>query len=132
MPYQFKFDSANRILWGEFNGRLADDELKAFYLQAARHAAQTDALAGIADFSGVTSVGLSPETVRRLAESPSVFPDPDRTRLIVAPSPEVYGFARLFGRVGFDKRPLLYVVKSVREALAILGNPKTNFEPIGE
>jgi hypothetical protein len=115
-----------------FEGCLGDDELRAFYQQAARLAARTDALAGIADFSEVTSIGLSWETVRRLAESPSVFPDHDRTRLIVAPSPEVSGFAGLFAKAGISKRPLLYVVKSMREALAILGSPKAEFKPLRE
>ncbi len=106
MPYQFDFDSTNRILRGRLDGCITDQVLKEYYRAAARYAAETDPLGGVTDFSAVTAFEVSAETIRELARSMPAMPDPHRVRVIVAPLDLVFGMARLFQFEGQETRPL--------------------------
>jgi hypothetical protein len=130
MPYRFEFDSTNRIIRCRLEGLITDEDIKECYRNAERYALQTDPLSGIMDMSAVTSFAVSANTVRELATSPPAMPNPERLRVLIAPSPQVFGIARMFEMLGQDKRPELHVVHSEKEALAILGVPETKFEPI--
>jgi hypothetical protein len=121
VPYQFDFDFANKILRCRFSGRDTDDELKEYYLAASKVAAQTDAAAGLSDFSTADSVDVSPKTIRELASLPPVMPAPTSLRCIIAPSDKEFGLARMFELQGEDGRGNLHVVRTLKEALAILG-----------
>ncbi|MGA8012504.1 MAG: hypothetical protein WB949_08770 [Candidatus Acidiferrales bacterium] len=130
MPYHFEFDATHRILRCHLGGRVIDEELKEFYGDAEKLAAQTDPLGGILDMSGVISFDASPDTIRELARSRPIMPNPDRPRVLIAPSPPVFGIARMFELQGQETRPNLHVVRSENEALAILGVRETKFETI--
>lgn len=130
MPYPFEFDSTHRILRCQLEGRVTDEELSGYYRDAERYAKQTDPLAGILDMSGVTSLEVSPETIGELARLPPAMPYPSRPRVLIATSPAVFGVARMFELQGQATRPNLHVVRSEKEALAILGVAETSFEPI--
>lgn len=130
MSYRFDFDPTNRILRCLFTGRVTDEELKDYYSDASQYTAQTDALAGITDFSAAEAVDASPETVRDLASLPPVMTDVRRVRCIVAPSDKVFGLARMFELQGGHTRANLHVVRTVKEALAILGAAEPRFEPL--
>jgi hypothetical protein len=112
------------------DGRVTDDELRAYYRDAERCATETDPLAGILDLSGVTLFEVSPELVRELAKLPPVMLDPTRPRVLIATSAAVFGLARMFELQGQHSRPNLHVVHSEKEALAILRVVQTSFEPI--
>jgi len=51
---------------------------------------------------------------------------------MVAPADDVFGLTRLFGIAGEATRPNYHVVRSEREAWAILGVQKPEFRPIPE
>jgi hypothetical protein len=112
------------------DGRVTDDELRAYYRDAERCATETDPLAGILDLSGVTLFEVSPELVRELAKLPPVMLYPTRPRVLIATSAAVFGLARMFELQGQHSRPNLHVVHSEKEALAILRVVQTSFEPI--
>ena len=130
MPHRFDFDSAHRILRCRFEGRVTDEELKAYYLAAGKYAVQTDAASAITDFSAADSVDVSPDTIRELAGLPPVMTEQSRIRCVVAPSDKVFALARMFELQGGPARINLHVVRTVKEALAILGAQKPKFDPI--
>ncbi len=130
MPHQFDFDPTNRILRCRLEGRVTDEELYGCYRDIEGYSAQTDPLAGIIDFSGVTSLDVSPKTIRDLARLPPAMPNPARPRVLVAVSPPVFGLARMFELHGQDTRPNLHVVRTEKEMFAILGIQSAQFEPI--
>lgn len=130
MPHCFDFDSAHRILRCRFEGRVTDEELKEYYLAAGKYVVQTDAASAITDFSAADSVDVSPDTIRELASLPPVMTEQSRIRCVVAPSDKVFGLARMFELQGGLARINLHVVRTVKEALVILGVQKPKFDPI--
>jgi|SRR5580700_5365279 hypothetical protein len=130
MSYHFDFDSTHRIIRCRFDGRVTDQILKEYYGVAPRYVLLKSPCAGILDMSAVTSIDISQQTIRELANSPPTIPEPASPRFIIAPSNQVFGIARMFELQGQDARPNLHVVRSVKEILAILGIRNTRFEPI--
>jgi hypothetical protein len=130
MPYYFEFDAKNQILRGRFEGALTDELLKQYYGVAGGFFEQTGARAGITDFSAVTSFEVSPQTIRDLASSPPAILDRELPRFIIAPSPPIFGMARMFELGGQDTRPNLHVVRTMKEVCVILGVTDPKFEPI--
>jgi hypothetical protein len=86
---------------------------------------------GIVDFSAVTAFALSIELIRQLGEREPCMPDPaSRFRVIAAPTNLEFGLARMFQILEESARPLLRVVHTLDEALAALGIPFAQFEPL--
>jgi len=130
MPYYFEFDSVNRIVRGRFEGRITDELLREYYGLAGEYFERTGARSGITDFSEVTSFEVSPQFIRELAGSPPAILDQVLPRFIVAPSPGIFGMARMFELAGQDTRPNLHVVRTMKEVCVILGITDTKFEPV--
>jgi hypothetical protein len=130
VPSDVEFDSTNRILRFRLEGTVTDESLSECYRIIAKYAALTAPSTGILDLSAVTSVQVSPETIRRLAALPPAIPDPKSPRVIIAPSPHVFGIARMFEIQGQVTRPSLHVVRTDGEAFAILGILEPHFEPV--
>lgn len=80
--------------------------------------------------SEVTSFAVSAKAIHELATSAPAMPNPERLRILIAPSPQTFGIARLFEMIWQDKRPDVHVVRGEKEALAILGIQETRFEAI--
>lgn len=129
MPYHFDFDPTNQIARVRFTGQIKDDELKECYGKMAEFVALTDPRGSITDFSEATAFGVSRETIVELAKLPPALPDPQRVRVIVAPSPLIFGLSRMFEMEGERTRPSLHVVTTEQEAWAILGVWNPQFEP---
>lgn len=130
VPYQFQFDSANRILRNRFEGSVTDEELKESYRRATDWFVRVGAHSVISDFSDVTSWEVSPDTVRGLAWSPPALPDASAPRFVVAPSSLLFGMARMFQLYGEETRPALRIVRSLDEAFASLGVSEVDFKPV--
>jgi hypothetical protein len=124
MSYCFDFDSKTRIIRCRFEGAITDQTVKDYYGVAAKLVAPKVPNAGILDMSAATSVDISPQTVRELANSTPTI-DPASPRFIVAPSPRLFGLARMFELQGQENRPNLHVVRSAKEAWVILGVEET-------
>ncbi|HYL65026.1 MAG TPA: hypothetical protein VE077_20625 [Candidatus Methylomirabilis sp.] len=131
VSYQFDFDPTNGIVRCRFEGSVTDEEIKNYYRDSARVYASTDGLvSALTDFSSVTSFDVSGQTMLDLASSTPALPDPEKVRVIVAPTPVAYGLSRMFEIAGERTRPNLHVVKTEREAWAILGVWEPKFEPL--
>jgi len=130
MPCAFDFDSANRILRCRLNGQVDDEILKDFFQAGSKHAIRIRPAAGVVDLSDVTSFDVSTPVIKALAKSTPVLHDPDLRRVVIAPSPGIYGMMRMFEMEGEATRPGLQVVRSEREAWAVLAVRNPQFEPL--
>ncbi len=130
MPYTFDFDSTNRILRCRLSGRVNDEILKDFFQAGSQHAIRIQPAAGVVDLSGVTSFDVSTPAIKTVAKSAPVLHDPDLRRVVIAPSPGIYGMMRMFEMEGEATRPGLQVVRSEREAWAILAVRNPQFDPL--
>ena len=130
MPYTFDFDSANRILRCRLEGQVNDEVLKDFFQTGSQYAVRTQPSAGVVDLSAVTSFDVSTPAIKTVARSAPVLHDPHLRRVVIAPSPGIYGMMRMFEMEGESTRPGLQVVRSEREAWAILAVRNPRFEPL--
>ena len=130
MPYTFDIDSTSRILRCRLNGRVTDDVLKKFFAAGSVHAVRVQPSAGVVDMSEVNLFEVSAQTIEELAKSAPAFNDPKLRRVVIASSPEIYGMMRMFEIQGEETRPNLHVVRTEREAWAILAVRKPRFEPL--
>ena len=130
MPYVFDFDSANRILRCRLTGQVNDEILKDFFQAGSEQAIRIHPSAGVVDLSEVTSFDVSTPVIKALAKSTPVLHDPDLRRVVIAPSPGIYGMMRMFEMEGEAMRPGLQVVRTEREAWAILAVRNPQFEPL--
>jgi hypothetical protein len=63
MGFWFEFDPENKILLARFEGRLTDELLTELYGAIRKHATETDASAGILDFSAMSELAVSTRVV---------------------------------------------------------------------
>jgi len=130
VPFIFDFDLTNGILRCRLSGRVTDEVLKDFFRIGAQHAIRTHPTAGVVDLSEATSFEVSPQMIEKLANSTPVLPDPNLRRVVIAPSPEVYGMMRMFEIEGEPTRPGIHVVHTEQEAWAILCLAEPRFSPL--
>jgi hypothetical protein len=126
MSHTFDFDLTNKVIRARVEGVVTDESLKEYYDVASRYGRLNPMYSGICDMSAVSFLAISSQTIRALAKLPPAVPNPDIPRCIVAGSPAMFGMARMFELEGGETRPNLHVVRSEREAFAILGliNPQ--------
>jgi hypothetical protein len=130
MAYRFEFDATNGVLQGRLEGRVTSEELIEYYRLAMKCARLKRPRSGITDMTGVTVFEATSQTVRELAGMRPAIPDTDLLRVIVASSPDIFGMARMFESHGEATRPNLHVVRTRKEALAIVGVLEPKFELI--
>jgi hypothetical protein len=128
VPCRYEIDRANQVLRMVFEGALTDTVLREYYHSAAAIVASVNCVTYIADFSTVTSVEITSEAVQELAHSPMILADPT-PRALIAVSDYLYGMARMFQMLS-EKREMMYVVRSMSEALKVLGLSDLHFEPL--
>jgi hypothetical protein len=131
LAYCFEFDSSTGILRCRLAGDVTDESLQECYEVAGKYAARTNPGVGIMDFSNVASFNVSSQTVRDLASRTPRMPG-SRPRVLVAPSTQIYGLARMFQEIGSEARPEVHVVRSLDEAYTLLGVREPQFEPVEE
>jgi len=130
MPYEFEFASAHGILLCRLSGLVTDEVLQEFFEVGSQHARRIHPTAGVVDLSGVTALEVSPETIRQVAKSAPALHDAGIQRVIIAPTPHLYGMMRMFATQGEEIRPDLHVVHSEKEAWAILVVQDPQFKPL--
>jgi hypothetical protein len=130
VPYRIDFDSTHRILRARLIGRVTDDDLRDVYRFEQENVARFDPLSGITDFSESTGADFSAQTMRDLARMKPIMPDPNRPVIFVAPSPDLFGMARMFELEAAESRPNLHVVRTLEEAFRILKVRDPHFMPI--
>ena len=128
----FEFDPANEVLLVRVDGRLTDKALADCYRAVRVYSLQTNARAGIFDFSGVTDFLVSSNFIRQLARKEPAMPDGDkRPRVAVIPQTHGFGLGRMFQIMGERTRPQFTVVKTMDEAFKALHVNDPKFESFG-
>jgi hypothetical protein len=130
MPYLFEFDAAAGLLQGRLYGVVTSEELTDYYRDAVKCAAAKRPRSGITDLTGVTSFEVSPQIIREIASMRPAIPDEELLRVIVASSPDIFGMARMFESHGEATRPNLHVVRTYKEALAIVSVQQPKLETV--
>lgn len=120
MNYEFAYDSGIRLLRITFRGDLDDKNLFEATQKLREVGERIHPEKVLSDFSGVTSLGISSETVHSLANLRPIF-TPSVTQVIFAPQDHVFGMARMFQAISAEQRPGLQVVRSLAEAYRLLG-----------
>jgi len=128
--YSFDFDRTNRILRFCLKGRITDELMRNFYDGMREPAHRTQPDAGVLDTCTVISFEVSSQLIRELAAASPIIPNPNFPRVVIAPSPHVYGMMRMFERQADATRPNFHVVRADSEAWAILGVQNPQFEPL--
>jgi len=129
MPFTFEFRFKDGVLCCRLIGEVTDEVLKDFFRTGSQHALREHPSAGVVDFSEVTSFDVAAQTIEQLAKAPPVLRDSNLRRVVIAPSPGIYGMMRMFQMKGSGTRPGLHVVQTEREARAILSvqDPDSSF-----
>jgi len=129
--FSFEIDPENKIFRAKFHGPVTSETIKDFYRASTAAAMLAVEFRGsIADFSGVTRVHATPNTIREVAALPPADPVASRPRVVVAPNSAILALARLFQFIGKATRPNLHVVRNLNQAFALLGVTAPRFEPI--
>ena len=124
----FGFDAVNNVARCCWEGLITDDILLEGYSAADGFLASRIPCRALVDFSGVTKLDVSSETVRKMAETHDVL-GPESMQVVVAPMDSVYGLGRMFEMLSDQSRPNMHVVLTVREAYALLGVISPQFRP---
>lgn len=132
MPYEFDFERTRRILRCRFQGEVNEEEFLKYYEELARHSRELTPAAGVADFSNAQPVRISRNLLQRVANEEPALHGMKAIRITIAPSPAVFGLARMFEIMGEHTRPNFHVVRTESEAWAILGVWNLKFEKMPE
>jgi hypothetical protein len=130
MPHRFEVDRVHGILrcWAE--GKVDDGEIRQFHTTARALSKQLHPRCAILDLTAVTALEVSLAAVQGLVQSPPSFGDAKVPTFVIAPSPSVYGMARMFQLMSDKTRPMLLTFRQAGEAYAKLGVSEPKFEAI--
>ena len=121
MHFEVDLDPTHQVLRVTVTAVVATHELaEDCYRCVKRIASSGGPYAGIWDLSGVTGMTVSADDIRSLALSPPAVPG-DRTRVIVAKEPVIFGMSRMLELYRDSVRGELQVVHSLEEAYKIIG-----------
>ena len=129
MAYHCEYDAASGILLSTFEGRLTEAAAVEFYQAFERELVASDARASICDLTLVTDFAVSGSFLRGLAWRQPIMLEATRPHILVAPTSVGYGLMRMYQIQGEAVRPHLQVVRTVDEALSLLGVKSAHFEP---
>lgn len=132
MTYRFDHDAANRILRLRYIGEISDELIKKAYQATPAAVLKTNPRGMIVDLTDVTLFDVSPQTIHELAGYQPTVKDPSVPRIIVAPTPYLFGMSRMFQILGEHSRPMLQVMSSVDEAYAQLQVTRPKFELLSQ
>ena len=100
-----------------------------FYQAFERELVASNARASICDLTLVTDFAVGSSFLRGLAGRLPIMLEATRPHILVAPTSVGYGLMRMYQIQGETVRPHLCVVRSVEEALSLLGVSSARFEP---
>ena len=129
MTYRFDHDAVHGILRLSYIGQISDELIKQAYKATPAAVLKTNPRGMIIDLSEVTAFDVSPHTIHELADYQPTVKDPSVPRIIVAPTPHLFGMSRMFQILGEHRRPMLRVVSSTDEAYAQLDVSQPEFKP---
>jgi hypothetical protein len=129
MKIRVEFDQKHNLLRATLEGAMTGAVLLKLYARASTYFKSRPPCRAIIDFSMVTDFEVSSDSIRKVAASPPAVP-PGYMRVLVVPQIFIYGLARMFQILGEKTRPELQVVRTMDEALKMLGAEGPDFQPI--
>ena len=129
MACSFDFDPVNNILRYTWDGNLTDEVLFEGDAAGRRLLAARPPCRGILDFSKVTAVAASSQTIKGIASRAPAY-GVGQAVVLVAPKDVIYGLSRMFVLLGEEKRPGVCVVRTMQEAYDLLKIDSPQFSPI--
>lgn len=130
MTYRFDHDAAHGILRLRYIGKISDELIKQAYKATPEAVLKTNPRGMIVDLTEVTQFDVSTQTIHELADYQPTVKDPSVPRIIVAPTPYLFGMSRMFQILGEHTRPMLQVMSSADEAYAQLEVTEPKFKPL--
>lgn len=130
MTYRFDHDAAHGILRLRYIGKISDELIKQAYKATPEAVLKTNPRGMIVDLTAVTQFDVSTQTIHELADYQPTVKDPSVPRIIVAPTPYLFGMSRMFQILGEHTRPMLQVMSSADEAYAQLEVTEPKFKPL--
>ncbi len=119
MSFEILFDPRRRVLVVRFGKLLSQPGLEAMNAAVERFVKREGACPGILDLSAVEELALPSAFVAALARRKGSLAE--QRRIIVAPTDEMFGLARMFGAYNDASGDLVIVVRSLRQATDALG-----------
>lgn len=129
MGLRLELDSTNTIVRLSFKGAVTDHALLAGYAALRNGSASYGVCHCIVDYTGATKIELSNEAIRLIANQPPTV-SPDCIQVNVTPQDLMFGLARMFQSLSSETRPNLRVVRTMDEALDLIGVKSPVFSPI--
>jgi hypothetical protein len=129
MAYQLDYDTANEIMRISVDGVLTDEALLGGYSALRTCNTSYGSRFCIIDYTNVTKTTLSNEAIRSLAKEPPLL-HVEGLQVTVVPEALKFGLARMFQALAYETRPNLRVVRSLEEALSLIGVKSPSFSPI--
>ena len=129
MGVHLDYDDANKIMRISADGVMTDEALLNGYSALRTCNASYSPSFCIMDYTKVTKVALSNKGIRSLAKEPPAL-SIDRLQVTVVSEQLMFGFARMFQALSYETRPNLRVVRSLDEALGLIGVTSPSFSPI--
>lgn len=128
MAYALLFDRKQKVLVARRTGALTEESLSAMRAAARRFVTREGACRAIVDLSAVGRADVSGRFIAAIAESGPIIAR--EMRMIVAPSPEVFGLSRMYELHQFSTADNTLVVHTLAEAHAALGLRTLELEPV--
>jgi hypothetical protein len=119
MPITLTIDTDKRVVYSALHGVITEAEFLAQPQRILAHPAFDPSFSEIIDLRGITDVQVSPETIRNLAMTQSIFSRESKHALI-SPSGLILDFARMFQANAEQTRPDMVIVKTPAEAYEYL------------
>ena len=94
MAWSYGFDAARDVLMVKGTGAVIEDDLRKGTAAAIEEIGTRPRLRCLIDYSQVTEIRLTVDTVRLMAESP--FFQPESRRAFLAPTDLAFGMARMY------------------------------------
>jgi hypothetical protein len=129
MGFRLAFDTENKILLLSAEGVVTDQLVLDGYDLVKSCWDRYGACSYIIDYSQATEILLSAEAVRKLARKKPIL-QPQCFQLNVAPQNEMHRLARMYQIVSTQTRPTFQVVRTMEEALKLIGVASATFTPI--
>lgn len=129
MGFRVSFDSVNRILLLSAQGVVTDEIVLGGYDLIKSCWERYGICSYIVDYTEATEIPLSTGAVRKLAKKKPILP-PKCFQINVAPQGVILRLARMFQIASVQSRPTFQVVRTMDEALKLIGVSSAKFTPI--
>jgi hypothetical protein len=126
MSIRIDRDETNKLVLLSVTGVYTDSRLMVAHYLLKDHIAQYGPANCIVDYSGLTGVTLTPNAIKVLANQTPPIPL-DCIQVNVAPESVMYGLARMFQILTSEIRPNFRVVRTMKEALDLVGVSSPNY-----